>query len=62
MPQRLFYVPVPILKGVAKILGKKSVADRLLGSLQVDVSDLKSDIGWTPMLNMDESLGKMFDA
>jgi len=41
---------------VASILGKKAVAQRLLGSLQVDISKARDLLGWTPPLSVEEGL------
>ena len=41
---------------VAGLLGKKDVADRLFGSLQVDSSKARDLLGWTPVVTMDEGL------
>jgi len=38
------------------LLGKRDVADRLFGSLQVDISKAKSVLGWKPVVFRDEGL------
>lgn len=53
---RLFYVPVWFLVMVAKLLGKRGVAKRLTGNLQIDISYSVSELGWTPSLSVDEGL------
>lgn len=55
-PARLFPVPVPILQTVATLLGKSAVANRLFGSLQVDISKTGSLLGWSPPVSVDEGL------
>jgi nucleoside-diphosphate-sugar epimerase len=52
----LLPVPVSIMRLGAKFLGKKNVADRLFGSLQVDISKARNLLGWTPPINVDEGL------
>jgi len=37
-------------------LGKRDVADRLFGSLQVDSSRARDLLGWEPVVSMDEAL------
>jgi len=53
---RLIPVPATVLMFVASILGKKAVAQRLLGSLQVDISKARDLLGWTPPLSVEEGL------
>tara|TARA_B110000208_G_scaffold185261_1_gene240192 strand:- start:1 stop:963 length:963 start_codon:yes stop_codon:yes gene_type:complete len=55
----LISVPVSAMKCVAKLLGKGDVADRLFGSLQVDISKSSSLLGWKPLVTMDEQLKKI---
>lgn len=56
---RLLPIPVIWIQAVARLLGKRAVADRLLGSLVVDNSKARSLLGWTPVVSMDEQLKKM---
>lgn len=55
-PSRLLPVPPSVLAFMAKLMGKEQVAQRLLGSLQVDISKAKDQLGWTPPLSVDEGL------
>lgn len=57
----LLPVPVSWLWVCAAALGKKGVADRLLGSLVVDSSKAFELLGWHPVVSMDEQLRKMAD-
>lgn len=57
-PARLLPVPVALLKLGAASLGKADVAQRLLGSLQVDISKNTQLLGWKPPLSVDEGLKK----
>lgn len=45
---RTWSLPAFALKGVAGLLGKSAVAERLLGSLQVDISATQVLLGWHP--------------
>jgi nucleoside-diphosphate-sugar epimerase len=56
---RLFRFPFPLLRLGAKLLGKQDMADRLLGSLQVDSSKARDLLGWQPVITMEEQLRKM---
>ena len=56
---RLLPIPVIWIQTVARLLGKRAVADRLLGSLVVDSSKARDLLGWKPVVSMDEQLKKM---
>ncbi|MFC5520579.1 UDP-glucose 4-epimerase family protein [Polaromonas jejuensis] len=57
-PARLAPVPPALLKLGAVLVGKPAVAQRLCGSLQVDISKTRQLLGWTPPLSVDEGLKK----
>lgn len=59
---RLIPVPAPLLMLGAKLLGKKAVAKRLLGSLQVDISKTRDLLGWEPPISVEEGLKRCFTA
>lgn len=59
VPPRLLPVPVGLMRGAARLLGKAALADRLLGSLQVDASKARDLLGWTPPVTMQAQLRKM---
>jgi UDP-glucose 4-epimerase len=52
----LIPIPVNLIQFGATILGKKSVADRLCGSLQVDILHTKNVLSWTPPITLEEGL------
>lgn len=56
---RLLSIPVPLLNWGARLLGKEAVAQRLLGSLQVDNSKTRELLGWHPPWTVDESFKKL---
>ena len=58
---RLLPVPVWSLNLAARILGKGAVAQRLLGSLQVDIRKTRELLGWVPPLTVDEGLKKLVE-
>jgi nucleoside-diphosphate-sugar epimerase len=60
-PSRLLPVPASWLRAGASLLGKRAVADRLLGNLQVDATKARTLLGWQPVVTMDEQLAKMFE-
>lgn len=47
-----------ILEFSLKLAGKKDLAQRLCGSLQVDISKAKELLNWTPPISVDEGLCK----
>ncbi len=57
-PARLLPVPTGLLKVVAALVGKGDVAQRLLGSLRVDISKTRETLNWTPPVSVEESLRK----
>ncbi len=57
-PVRLMPVPVRLLKLGAKFLGKLATAQRLLDSLQVDISKTRDLLDWEPCVTIDEALKK----
>lgn len=59
---RLFPFPKSLLHLGAITLGKQDLADRLLGSLQVDSSKARKLLGWKPLIMMGEQLEKMAKA
>ncbi|MBE0508388.1 MAG: SDR family oxidoreductase [Marinospirillum sp.] len=59
-PSRLVPVPAKLLMFGARVLGKKAVAQRLLGSLQVDISKTQSLLGWQPPVTVEEGLKRCF--
>lgn len=59
VPARLLPVPAGLMRGAARLLGKIDMAERLLGSLQVDSSKARELLGWTAPVSMSEQLQKM---
>jgi nucleoside-diphosphate-sugar epimerase len=54
----LFPVPARMLELGAALLGKRAVAQRLCGSLQVDMEKTRKLLNWTPPLTLDQGLRK----
>jgi nucleoside-diphosphate-sugar epimerase len=59
-PSRLIPVPASLLQFGATLLGKKALAQRLLGSLQVDISHTQKCLNWTPPLTVKQGLQRCF--
>lgn len=60
-PARLLPVPAGLLQLGATLLGKKAMAQRLLGSLQVDITKNRDVLGWQPPLTVAEGLARCFE-
>ncbi|PUE59631.1 NAD-dependent dehydratase [Limnohabitans curvus] len=60
MGKRALFLPVPAswLEVVASLLGKRAMAQRLCGSLQVNIDKTRSMLGWVPPLTLDQGLKK----
>ena len=55
-PARLLPCPPSLLKLGGRMLGKANQIDRLLGSLQVDSSKIRRELGWQPPFTLQEGL------
>jgi UDP-glucose 4-epimerase len=53
---RLFWVPEGLLRGLAAAVGKRGWAERLYGSLVVDISKNASVLGWSPPQSFDAGI------
>lgn len=53
---RLFPFPIGLLKFAGKLLGKSEQITRLTGSLQIDSSKIRNELGWAPPYTVDEGL------
>jgi nucleoside-diphosphate-sugar epimerase len=58
MGQKALMLPVPprLLEGLAALLGRRAAAQRLLGSLQVDIGETAEITGWSPPFSVDDGL------
>lgn len=54
----LLPIPSPWLELGASLLGKKDMAQRLCGSLQVDIEKTRQLLNWSPLLTLDQGLKK----
>ncbi|POG06245.1 NAD-dependent dehydratase [Pseudomonas putida] len=55
-PARLLPVPPSLLHAAARVLGRGDLAQRLLGSLQVDIAKNHQLLGWTPPFTLEQGL------
>jgi UDP-glucose 4-epimerase len=54
----LFPLPVCFLKLLFKLTGRSSLALRLMGSLQVDISKARTLLGWQPKISLSEGISR----
>lgn len=62
VPNRLIPVPASWFNVASRIIGKPAIAQRLCGSLQVDISQTKDILGWTPPQTMEQGFKKTAEA
>lgn len=55
-PARLLPIPAWLLETGARLVGKRALAQRLCGSLQVDIGKTRELLNWSPPLGVDEAL------
>lgn len=53
---RLLPVPMHWIQSLAKVAGKSAIADRLCGSLQLDIQHTKQTLDWNPPLSFEEGI------
>jgi UDP-glucose 4-epimerase len=60
MNKQPFLLPIPaqFVSSCAKALGKQAVLNRMMGSLQVDITDTKQILDWTPLASTDVAIQK----
>ena len=53
---RLFPCPLALMRHAGRLLGKSDQIDKLVGSLQVDSTKIRRELGWKPPFALDEGL------
>ena len=61
-PSRLIPIPSILIRLGAILLGKRDIAQRLCGSLQVDINHTKNTLNWKPPISVDAALQKTAQA
>lgn len=56
IPNRLFPFPVTLMRLAGKLIGKSGAVNSLTGSLTVDSSKIREELGWSPPFSMDYAL------
>lgn len=54
-------VPVAVLEWAARLLGRQAMAQRLVGSLEVDISLTRQVLGWAPPMTVVQGLQQVAD-
>src|SRR5690606_1896261 len=55
-PARLIPFPVPIMRGMARLIGKTGEIDRLTSSLVVGTKKIRTQLGWSPPWSVSEGI------
>ncbi|MBC8017858.1 MAG: NAD-dependent epimerase/dehydratase family protein, partial [Verrucomicrobia bacterium] len=58
VPARLFPLPVSLMRLAGKLTGKSGAVNRLVGSLTVDSTKIRQELGWIPPFTMEEGLAE----
>lgn len=61
-PARLLPLPAGLIRFGANLIGRPAIAQRLCGSLQVDISQTRELLGWSPPISVDEGLRRTAEA
>lgn len=56
VPAHLLPFPASVMKVAGKLTGRSAAVSRLTGSLAIDSSKIKSELGWKPPFTMEEGL------
>jgi nucleoside-diphosphate-sugar epimerase len=61
--KNLFQLPIPVsfMRFTGKLIGKHAMVEQLVGNLQVDSSNIKEVLGWTPPLTMKQAMATLRD-
>lgn len=59
--RKVFQLPVPVslMRLAGKLMGKSAMVEQLVGNLQVDSSNIKEVLGWTPPLTMKQAMATL---
>jgi nucleoside-diphosphate-sugar epimerase len=58
-PARLIPVPLEVILLGAQLFRQQALAQRLCGSLRVDITKARTLLGWTPPISVDEGLRRI---
>ncbi|MCP9463399.1 MAG: hypothetical protein NNA25_01210 [Nitrospira sp.] len=52
----LWPVPVLLLRWGGGLVGRRGAVERLTGSLQIDISKIRRELGWSPPWSVDQGI------
>ncbi|EGT3627893.1 NAD-dependent epimerase/dehydratase family protein [Morganella morganii] len=55
-------IPVSLMRLAGKLMGKSTMVEQLVGNLQVDSSNIKEILNWTPPLTMKQAMATLRDS
>ena len=55
-PARLLPFPLSLMRFAGKLFGKSDAVERLVGSLTIDSSKIRRELGWKPPYTMEQGL------
>ena len=55
---RVFPIPISVMRFAGKLIGKSAAVNRLAGSLAVDSSAIKKELGWQPPFTMEQGIAE----
>jgi UDP-glucose 4-epimerase len=60
MGKRILLIPVPVgmMQGAARLIGKAAVVERLFGSLQVNIDATRSALKWNPVIAPQDAIDR----
>jgi nucleoside-diphosphate-sugar epimerase len=53
---KLFYIPIPILRCIARLFGRSDIFDRLTNSMRLDIQKSRKLLNWEPKISASEGL------
>lgn len=58
---RTVNIPIPIVRGLAALVGKSGYIDRLTENLHVDITATKRRLGWTAPVSIERAMARLFE-
>lgn len=58
---RLWPVPIVLLRVGGGLVGQRGVVERLIGSVQIDSSKIRRELGWLPPWSVDHGIEETVD-
>ncbi len=61
LDKKVFQLPIPVslMRLVGKLTGKSAMIEQLFGNLEVDSSNIKEVLGWTPPFTMEQAMASL---